>query len=272
MEIDDKVKIIDMGEMFLHFTNWFNDKGSSLKEKFANKDIDRRYINDTFTIVMKGPRNKEYRHEEILCAIEHPQTGKVYLISEKGLKKVEENMKFKCGDVVKVTCNKGIYSHYDEWFKKWAPELGFKYAYSVDKIPLNCEYTILKAGKHLIITDKNIYAIKTDFSNFSPIYLIDEEYLKLAKKPFEVGDTIYIKDKGSIYTTYASWFKKYNPEIGIQYAYGVDIEYISKNCEYKILEKGKHTRDNVMLYAIQEKDSHSAQVYLIAEKGIEPVN
>lgn len=90
---------------------------------------------------------------------------------------------------------------------------------------------------------------------------------------YKIGDSVRVVDFGQQYTTYSDWFEENNIGINFaaRYGYGRSCEK-DRNKVYTILAYGPHSsREDIMLYLIEEKNTRYSQLFLFAGEALELV-
>lgn len=107
--------------------------------------------------------------------------------------------------------------------------------------------------------------------NFTSDYFLPLRYQENESTLYKVGDSVRIVDFGQQYTTYSDWFEENNIGINFaaRYSYNTSCE---KNKVYTVLAYGPHSsREDIMLYLIEEKDTRYSPVFLFAREALELV-
>jgi hypothetical protein len=88
------------------------------------------------------------------------------------------------------------------------------------------------------------------------------------KFKFNVGEIVKVVDIGHTYVSYIDWFK----ENGLADLLKVFVRegIPTANKKYKVVARGRHSRNGDVLYAIEDFDTK--RVYLLGESGLESVN
>jgi len=90
---------------------------------------------------------------------------------------------------------------------------------------------------------------------------------KELKFKFGVGYIVKVVNVGYVYPHYINWFKENAAMFLKRYK---TPAYPTANKKYKVVARGRHSRNGDVLYAIE--DYKTKKVYLIGEKGLESVN
>ncbi|MGN0005326.1 MAG: hypothetical protein ACI37Z_05090 [Candidatus Gastranaerophilaceae bacterium] len=111
MEIGDRVIVTDDGEIYSTYRDWIEHFASKYLTYWEYaRDFPVNCKNMQFTIVAK------HSHEEtsdIVCLIQAPDE-KVYLVSELGIKKVND---INISDFVSIVDKQCVYTEYENWIR-----------------------------------------------------------------------------------------------------------------------------------------------------------
>lgn len=136
---------------------------------------------------------------------------------------------------------------------------------------------VMKEGDKVVKRTKAVCSKEDDFdfrcgAEIVLDRLIDRCESDISENSVKVGDTVVVTSPGKIYTSYVEWVNKYAPNYAVYWQYGNPLtvfkSYDSTN-RYKVVGKGSHLRDDVMLLAIQDRGN---RVFVIAEDGVKKVN
>lgn len=109
--------------------------------------------------------------------------------------------------------------------------------------------------------------------NFTSNYFLPLRYKEEETVSYKIGDSVRVVDFGQQYTTYSDWFEENNIGINFaaRYGYGRSCEE-NRNKVYTVLAYGPHcSREDIMLYLIEEKNTRYSQLFLFAGEALELV-
>lgn len=162
--VGDRVKLLE-DTNYEYNDDWFLNNAPTFAGKFAYK-IKKIPKEPMYSIIAEDEDGFFYAIQEVDKPLE-----RVYLTDKLSIQLDE----FYIGDIVTVTKPEKGYIRYTEWFKHYAPELGYNFCFSKNIPKNNDKYKILKKGKHLILSNTMLYAIQQANNE---IYLIEEDGIK----------------------------------------------------------------------------------------------
>lgn len=105
-----------------------------------------------------------------------------------------DDFKFSVGDMVKVVRCGQAYTTYENWFKEQGLGAYYttRYAYSINPYDINDSKTVYKIIKRGLHSDRetNLYLIQRFDNEYTSMFLIGEEGLKVAKDKSRVKDEL----------------------------------------------------------------------------------
>lgn len=86
LNVGDNVKLIDFGEIYPTYEEWFKKTGNEkLESHFVKGKNPQHYVN--YTVVAIG---KHLRNDDIVLAIQNPNTTQVFLVGKEGVERIDK--------------------------------------------------------------------------------------------------------------------------------------------------------------------------------------
>ena len=180
LQVGDRVEVTNPNLAYAHYQSWIEKnapefllywkKNTFLLNLCINTDL------NNFLIVAKAPESESPFSKTELCLIQGCN-GDAFLMSSDALQQIQ--VMFSVGNVVRLYDNRLVYTEYETWFDKNAPEL--KSQYKKDEYPVVGEkYEIVKQaskGDFLPFSCQILCAIRNFEKENPSVFLVDKNAL-----------------------------------------------------------------------------------------------
>jgi len=239
IEVGDKVKIVDVGQVYTNYMSWLtrDDNYVNMQDYLNHYQYGRKPddLDCEWEVVYKAPH--EYLYHKMIYFIDNG--SECYMFGEDGLEMVSDDEKqtdIEVGDKVRIT-KADTYSTYLGWLDRYKSEISrsslerWQYGRSVTEDDAECEWEVKCIGTHDVDPGVRVAFIDDGKRSFMvPLRCLEKfkHYLSLLEDrkteetsclpplkwtDLKVGDKVKSKDEPFTYMV-VGINRKNNPELG----------------------------------------------------------